>query len=287
MEPLVTAIIERIDYDEYCHKLGDGEQDRVANVGEFVTVAANFDQESAELMLPEDEAAVYSPTLQFLERVSLASDQDDVHEDAAKVHLMTLHAAKGLEFPTVYIMGMEQGLLPHAMAEEEGRDIEEERRLCFVGMTRAKKKLTLLFAQYRMQRGRTNRQGPSIFLEEIGESGVQRHLLDEPVADYGAANQAPNSGWANGRTKRYPAARLTAADRKRREGLEEDARLRAALPQSDSPYRKGLQVRHRTYGVGIITRVGGSGDDVNVYVRFPHVGEKTFKAAYATLDIIG
>ncbi|NIA21274.1 MAG: UvrD-helicase domain-containing protein [Anaerolineaceae bacterium] len=287
MEPLVTAIVKRTGYDDYCRKLGDGEQDRLANVGEFVTVAANFDAEAAELVLPEDEAAAYSPLMRFLERVSLTSDQDDVHEEVAKVHLMTLHAAKGLEFPAVYIVGMEQGLLPHAMAEEDGRDIEEERRLCFVGMTRAKKKLTLLFAQYRMQRGQTNRQGPSVFLEEIGESGVQRRLLDEPVAGYGAYHPSANKGWANGRTRRYPAGRQTAADRQRHADLEEDARLRAALPQDDSPYRKGLQVRHPTYGVGIITRLAGSGEGTNVYVRFPHVGEKAFKAAFARLAILG
>ncbi|MBN2581584.1 MAG: UvrD-helicase domain-containing protein [Planctomycetes bacterium] len=284
MQQLVSDIVRLTDFDEYCRKLEGGSDDRVANVNELVTVAASFDQEELETP-PEIEVEGYSPLMRFLERVSLVSDQDDVHEEQPKVHMMTLHAAKGLEFPIVYIIGLEQGLLPHVMAQEEGRDMEEERRLCFVGMTRAKSKLTLVHARYRMQRGQTNRQMPSVFLEEIGQAGVERQSL-------ATSSAAPSFGdnrrsrWSSGTTRRYPAARQAAPQAPTAAEREEEVRLRAALPQDASPYRPNQLVKHPTYGVGTVSEVSGSGDNLKVSVRFPHIGEKKFVAMHARLEIL-
>jgi len=283
------------------------------NVGEFVSMAADFDAEmSAEEPGPEAAAVgqMY-PLMRFLERVSLTSDQDDVHEDVERVHLMTLHAAKGLEFPVVYMVGLEQGLLPHQMAEDEGRDIEEERRLCFVGMTRAQRRLTMTLARYRMQYGQTHRQSPSIFLSEIGTQGVERNMLptdstwDTGVPTYGSSRSSASaygtpygrssgggafggrSSRGYGTTRRVPVSRVSAANREPTyEPVEdEDAAIRSAASAA-SPYQAGQRVRHATYGTGKITAVSGSGAETKVTVHFSHIGVKTFVASYAKLQIL-
>jgi DNA helicase-2/ATP-dependent DNA helicase PcrA len=286
MKQLVLDIVRLTDFDEYCRKLEGGEEDRVANVNELVNVAANFDAEQDEEATDAENEGV-TPLMRFLERVSLVSDQDDVHQERPKVHLMTLHAAKGLEFPIVYMVGLEQGLLPHAMAEEEGRDLEEERRLCFVGMTRAKSRLTLLHARYRMQRGQTNRQLPSVFLREIGDAGVERQSLARFSPSSTVLGVRRDSSREAGTTRRYPAPRQQAASSAAiQEDREEEARLRAALPQDGSPYKPNQLVKHPTYGIGTVFEVTGSGDSLKVGVRFPNIGVKKFVAQHARLEIL-
>ena len=288
VRPLVEHLIEAIGYEAYCKKLSDGDDERWLNVGEFVNIATAFDAEMLSVEETELAEAVGDgyPLLRFLERVSLTSDQDAVHEDQERVHLMTLHAAKGLEFPVVYIVGLEKGLLPHIMAEEADRDVEEERRLCFVGITRAKERLTLLHARYRMHRGQTLRQAPSAFLTEIGAAGVQwRELPAEAIAgSYGGRAAAVGRGAGGGATRRW----------KRKDEWEysqespEDQAIRAAAQkaQADCPYRSGQRVRHRTYGVGTIVGVSGAGDSTKVTIDFSHLGPKTFAVQHAKLEIL-
>jgi len=282
VEPLVRRLIDLAGYDAWCRKLADGEDDRLENVSEFVTVAAQFDDDPPEDIGDNEAApgAAGDPLMRFLERVSLTSDQDDVHETAERVHLMTLHAAKGLEFPTVYMIGLEERLLPHVMAEEQDRDVEEERRLCFVGMTRAKQRLTMTFTRYRMHRGVTGRQMSSRFLEEIGEAGVERQVLADADGGHDAA-PAPHSGRTF--TRRRAAS---AGPRYEPTAAGEAAAIEAALPHDDSPFRPDQWVRHPTYGVGTILGVSGSGEGVKVRIRFPHLGEKTFAARFARLEIL-
>ena len=304
MQPLVTRLIDLTDFNDWCRKLDDGDDDRTLNVGEFVNIAAAFDAEMADQEPgPEVQAigAAY-PLMLFLERVSLTSDQDDLHQDVERVHLMTLHAAKGLEFPVVYMVGLEQGLLPHVMAEEEGRDVEEERRLCFVGMTRARRRLTMTMARYRMQYGQTNRQSPSVFLREIGSDGVRRDMLPESQWD-SSAGGAPGYGSSRGKSfgagrssggygsrRRTPAYRAPAAlsDGPTYEPVDdEDTLIRsAASAESSCPYHAGQRVRHATYGLGKITSVSGSGPDTKVTIHFSHIGVKTFAAGVAKLRIL-
>ncbi|MEW6249977.1 MAG: UvrD-helicase domain-containing protein [Planctomycetota bacterium] len=136
-----------------------GGEDRLANVQELVTAAIRYEQEYDDASLPD-----------FLHRVSLTSDQDAVDEHAGVVMLMTLHAAKGLEFPVVFLVGLEQGLLPHDRAMQEGGDVEEERRLCFVGLTRARQRLYVTRALERMIRGRPTPRPPSQFVFELADT---------------------------------------------------------------------------------------------------------------------
>ncbi len=148
--------------DELRREREAGGEDRLANVQELVTAALRYEQESADATLEE-----------FLTRVSLASDQDQVDEHAGVVMLMTLHAAKGLEFPVVFLVGLEQGLLPHERALDSARrEIEEERRLCFVGLTRAMEQLYLTRAAERVVRGQPLPRPASQFLAELDDGGL-------------------------------------------------------------------------------------------------------------------
>jgi DNA helicase-2/ATP-dependent DNA helicase PcrA len=256
IRPLVESILARTGYVDYCRKLSDGEEERIANVDEFVTVAEKFD-EAEQLEGPSEEAEVLPSIMRFLERVSLTSDQDDVHETAERVHLMTLHAAKGLEFPKVFIIGLEDGLMPHVMAEEDGRDIEEERRLCFVGITRAQQELTLTYARYRMLRGVTMRQGPSVFLQELGEQGVQRQMLshDEVSQSLDEERRFRSFGGGQGFSPRRTAVPRPAAARGERQYEptdEEQAQMRAALPRRHA--RAARDVRRRRHRRGLRRR---------------------------------
>ena len=158
VEPFVHETIERSKYLEYLHKEEGEENERVENVKELASAAADYDR--------RNEAGSLAG---FLEEVALVSDVDGLNESTDVVHLMTLHSCKGLEFPVVFITGMEEGLLPHSRSSESEEDLEEERRLCYVGMTRAKRELALTYAARRTVFGQSNYCIPSQFLMEIPE----------------------------------------------------------------------------------------------------------------------
>ncbi len=141
-----------------------GGEDRLANVDELVSAARQFDVEQPG-----------GTVLEFLEQISLASAVDRWEDDTGSVALMTLHAAKGLEFPVVFIVGLEQGLLPHARSGESDAELEEERRLLFVGITRARRELYLSHCRLREFRGQRTATIPSCFLSELPEEAVQEH----------------------------------------------------------------------------------------------------------------
>jgi DNA helicase-2/ATP-dependent DNA helicase PcrA len=156
-ELLLKEIIASTDYEDYIKKQENG-PDRLENIAELINAAARFSRENPE-----------AGTLEYVEQVSLIADIDGYEETAAKVSLMTLHAAKGLEFPVVFIGGLEEGLLPHKRSIEDGRpaELEEERRLFYVGMTRAKDRLYITLAKFRDEFGQPNRQIESRFLSEL------------------------------------------------------------------------------------------------------------------------
>jgi DNA helicase-2/ATP-dependent DNA helicase PcrA len=144
------------------------DSDPLENVNELITAAAEFDARGEEGGL-----------VAWLHQISLVSDQDAFDAQRGAVTLMTLHAAKGLEFPVVFMIGLEDGTLPHARYRENPGEIEEERRLCFVGMTRAKLQLTMSYAAFRMARGVAMRSNPSQFIREIGRDSV---VIEQPKA---------------------------------------------------------------------------------------------------------
>jgi DNA helicase-2/ATP-dependent DNA helicase PcrA len=190
------------------------------------------------------------------------------------VSVMTLHSAKGLEFPVVYMTAVEQGLLPHERSLAKEDEVEEERRLAFVGMTRAKEELYLCHARLREFRGQSMYAVPSMFLDELPADGVQ--AVDLAADDRGRAmdewrsgGRAAEAGWAD--------AGVTPRPR------PETARTGAGPAPA---YAAGMLVRHDTYGVGKVTHVDGYGTSRKIKVRFSSHGEKTFIADKAKLAIV-
>jgi DNA helicase-2/ATP-dependent DNA helicase PcrA len=245
LTPLVKYLIERTGYLTWLEERKDAESvDRAANVREFLTVVQRFEETA------EQTQGDASP-LAFLQHVALVTDADTLGEQGDQVLLMTLHTAKGLEFPVVFLVGLENGLLPHALSETPA-DIEEERRLCYVGMTRAKDELHLLFAQSRRYYGSRRWSEPSPFLRALKEMPMPtlyQQMFGTP---------APLS-----------------ASHKRMDGG------RTTQPSNAARFLPGQRVRHPQHGLGIVVRT----TDHMVTVMFPgSVGMLTFPLKDAPLE---
>src|SRR3990172_9197913 len=222
---------------------------RIENIRELQGVAAEFEQRSPEGTLGE-----------FLESVSLVSDQDEYDEDAGSGTLMTLHVAKGLEFPVVFIIGLEDGVFPHYRSMGDQAELEEERRLMYVGVTRAQERLYLTHAWSRTLFGSTSYNPSSRFLGEI-PSELVRAIEEEGTVIGG-------SGSGSGST----VSQIRAAVEGRRE-----------IPQISA----GGTVLHDRWGEGVVLTISGSGTDAEATVRFEDVGEKRLLLAYAPLKKVG
>jgi len=222
-------------------------QDRLENLAELLSAASDY------------EAQEEAPSLAgFLDRVSLLSDIDTASGDAP-VLLMTLHAAKGLEFESVFLVGLEEGLVPHSRSATSQDALEEERRLCYVGMTRAMERLFLTWARTRQVFGQRRVTEPSRFLDEIPRDRLRVS---------GVASDTPRA-WGRG-------GGLTASP---------TPELRGALPSADA-FRPGARVRHPLFGVGTVLRCEGSGDDRKLTVSFTGIGAKRLVARYAGLELV-
>lgn len=273
MADLARRLIDRTGYLKGLREEQSLEaQARLENVSELVNVAVEFDQQ------------VGSGLSAFLEQMALMSDVDSLKQEANAVTLMTLHSAKGLEFPVVFIAGMEEDIFPHSRARYDGKQLEEERRLCYVGLTRAMRHLVLTHARRRTLWGQLLYQRPSRFLREIPAELLQG---DADLARSGAAGSADwesgsvigrGTGSRTGSSGRQPASSLGQVDLNR---LVD--RLKSGEKGAFAP---GDRVRHATFGDGIVTRSKGSGDDEQVTVIFPGVGEKKLIAGYAKLEKI-
>jgi DNA helicase-2/ATP-dependent DNA helicase PcrA len=220
---------------------------RIENIRELQGVAAEFEQR-----LPEGSLA------EFLESVSLVSDQDEYDEEAGSVTLMTLHVAKGLEFPVVFIIGLEDGVFPHYRSMGDQAELEEERRLMYVGVTRAQERLYLTHAWSRTLFGSTSYNPPSRFLGEIPNELVRAIEQDEGVVIGGSGSSD------------------VSVIRAAVEGRREIPRIGA-----------GDTVLHDRWGEGVVLTVIGSGTDTEATVRFEDVGEKRLLLAYAPLKKVG
>jgi ATP-dependent DNA helicase UvrD/PcrA len=194
-----------------------------------------------------------SPTLEgFLDGVALVADIDELRDDGGRVTLMTLHSAKGLEFPAVFLTGLEEGVFPHARSMNDEEEIEEERRLCYVGLTRARERLFLSYALHRRIHGYGVGE-PSRFLREMGE---------DQLASLNVRREAP-SGWAAD-----AAAYAAAAD----------------TVTEELPFRVGARVRHARFGEGLVVGIERDGGDYVVTVGFASVGRKRLSVQYAHLE---
>ncbi|MFN3651036.1 MAG: ATP-dependent helicase [Armatimonadota bacterium] len=261
---------------------------RAENVEEFVNVAKEFDEQ------------IGGGIVQFLEQMALMSDVDTLKEGADSVVLMTLHAAKGLEFPYVFMCGMEEDVFPHARARESEKEMQEERRLCYVGITRAQRRLHLTHARRRTVFGQTRYQRPSRFIREIPEECY--HEECKPVEERGRYEDVDRTDFSSGSVfgrrswGERPSPRPGAPARPARpaspapptpdpRAREEAQRLLERHRSSQKPgaYKPGDRVRHQVFGEGIVTKSVGSGDDEQVSVVFPKHGEKKLIAGYAKL----
>ena len=243
----------------------DDDAERLANIEELITAARQFHDEDTERTLGD-----------FLEQITLASDVDSWDETADHVSVMTLHASKGLEFPVVYMIATEQGILPHERSLAKDEDVEEERRLCFVGMTRAMRELYLCHGRLREFRGQALYAVPSMFLEELppevrhvdlsNQKNSARTALEEWRAKVGAAAQG--AGYAAVVPPKVPWPKNQVA------------------VGSNADYESGMVVQHEAYGIGQLTEVSGFGALRRVKVRFAGHGEKTFIADKVTLKVV-
>lgn len=237
---------------------------RVLNVEEFLRSVSDFEREAGEGASLEA----------FLERNALISDVDAVGDEDGKIMMMTLHSAKGLEFPVVFIVGMQEGLLPHQISLMDG-DVEEERRLCYVGMTRAKKRLYLTWSTSRFIRSGAGFERVeakrSRFLEEVPEgcmepAGVKRNA--PTFFSHEPASHSPYS-FAQGRMK-MPSA----------------ANPKPKAQHAPGEFVAGREVRHPKFGRGQIVSTNGEGEEKIAVVRFDAAGEKKMFVAFAPLEIV-
>jgi DNA helicase-2/ATP-dependent DNA helicase PcrA len=240
---IVEAVLQRSGLEAALRDVKDVDSDPLANVYELVSAAEQYDREHPDGGLAE-----------WLHQISLVSDIDAVELTGGAVTLMTLHAAKGLEFPVVYIIGLEESLLPHRRAMRgDDSELEEERRLCFVGMTRAERKLTLSCAKYRTIRGIAERTVASRFLRELPAEEIESHVFDRDedlsTAHLGRCNH-------------------------------EDA------SQEVLEFHPGVRVRHEEYGDGTVASLDRRGRSILVRVQFDRHGPHSFVLDSAPLTVI-
>ena len=277
---LIQEIVDRIDYNEYLQDYDDeGSEDRMENVDELITKAVNYQDTHEEPNLTE-----------FLEEVALVAEIDNVDSNDDRVLLMTLHSAKGLEFPNVYLAGMEDGLFPSYMTivSDDPEDVEEERRLAYVGITRAMNELTLTYAKMRMIRGETQYNPISRFVREIPPS-----LMDNTVAERRRQDDLlPNREEIfDPRPRAIVRPRVTAkADKpfiaKGISSLNQLAGISKGLP-TQAPvgldYGEGDRVAHVKYGEGTVLKIEQEPRDYKVTVNFDRAGQKIMYASFAKL----
>lgn len=279
-------------------------ENRIANLDEFLTVAIEFEDESADNGLSD-----------FLEGITLSSDIDNADEEVDSVTLMTLHSAKGLEFPVVFLVGMEEGIFPGYQSMQEPKELEEERRLCYVGVTRAKENLFLTCAKQRTVFGSTSCNMTSRFLNEIpaelldgadealgGRS--KKHVFEKEEYPDSKYTWTYGNGSLNSSIKTYKVGNLETAGVAAK-GNTSSSNGYAFKKTAESflnslgkvgtgasknvdltQYKEGARVYHKKFGEGIIKGIEAEGDDLKVDISFDKFGHKRLMAKFAGLEII-
>jgi len=263
---VIEAIVDETDYveEEYSSEDEESRQSRHENVQELKRVAETFTHETPE------------PTLEkFLEEATLLQDVDTMEEETQRVKMMTLHAAKGLEFPVVFMSGMEEGLLPHQNSEYDEDRREEERRLCYVGFTRAQDRLYCTWSRSRWMYGREQSNKPSRFLKEAGLIEGSRQSED------------PFSTGREDRTSNTDGAYTTSGSRSESSGRSTAASRSSGGTDEDLPnVEPGDTIKHPKFGEGRILEISGSKDSPIAKIDFDTVGIKQLALSFARLDSV-
>lgn len=259
-------------------------ENRIENLEEFLTVAVQFEEEEAENDLSS-----------FLEGITLSSDIDGMNEEEESVTLMTLHSAKGLEFPVVFLVGMEEGIFPGYKSIGEPKELEEERRLCYVGITRAKNNLYLTCSRQRTMFGSTSCNPVSRFVKEIPKAMLEgsSELGNESENKFKDSNYDWSYGKAgsskvvsykieNSNTRKEPSFAFKSA-----ESFLAKLNNKVQTSQADvSKYQEGQRIYHKRFGEGNISKIEPEGDDLKLDIQFDKVGHKRLMAKFANLEII-
>jgi DNA helicase-2/ATP-dependent DNA helicase PcrA len=284
---LLEAALERSGYvaELQAEQTVEAES-RLENLAELVGVAHDF-----------------ATVDDFLEQVALVSDTDDLSGEESQVTLMTIHSAKGLEYPVVFLIGLEEGVFPHLRSIGEPDQLEEERRLAYVAITRARERLYVSHAWSRLLFGSTQYNPPSRFLEEIpaellDETGDHRRsgrastFRSSSSGDRSSAGSTPS--YAGGTTPpgaRIPASAPASVAFASRSRIVDNALAAGARAAADGPVgaaglglRVGDDVRHSAWGEGVVLSISGEGERAEALVRFPDVGEKLLLLAWAPLQ---
>ena len=268
---LVEKLIEEIGMLDALREEGPEGEDRIENVRELVAGAHEY--QNTEPAEPEDEAVATTSLDQFLQRVSLITDVDRHDPEANTVTLMTLHNAKGLEYPIVFISGLEDGLFPLARAYDEPDELEEERRLFYVGLTRAEKKVYLTYARTRRRAGEVLACIPSSFL-----NAIPQNLIEPKVTKaLGRVRYQGEMGWR----ERMGSNRFNP---QRREEPDNGTYIDYSDAQDAPRFVKGERVRHPQFGRGTIRELSGFGQDLKAVIDFESVGRKKVVVRYANLQ---
>ncbi len=285
---LMRMILKESGYEEMLNQDQTKEsENRFENLMEFIGVAMEFEKENADNTLAD-----------FLDSIALVSDVDKLDDSEEAVTLMTMHSAKGLEFEVVFLVGMEEGLFPSKRSIEEDDAVEEERRLCYVGITRAKKKLYITNTKKRTLYGTTTFSMPSRFIDELppevlDEDAIEnmkvserksKTFLDNEYSSVDSMLSSKNSYFSSG-----------ISNKKSKFGLSVDSFLKningvsnVVKPTNNSKdYKVGMMVKHKKFGVGVIKNIEPEDDDFKLEIEFEKAGFKRLMANYTPLEILG
>ncbi len=275
---LIDEMLQKTGYtDSILSEPPEEARSRIENIEEFRSKAYEYQNE------------VDTPTFEgFLDNISLVSDVDNLDSEQDAVVLMTLHSAKGLEFPVVFMCGMEKGLFPSQMSEMEEGGMEEERRLCYVGITRAKSKLFITAARYRTIYGSTSPQLLSPFVEEIPDELIddasQKRNFIARNYDSASSYSSYKSADSFGSSSAFGKPKMSVSSIADKYSMVTASALKTAT--ADFDMKKGDRVHHRKFGDGMIVSVMPSGNDHLVEILFDNVGTKNLMASIAKLKKI-
>ena len=294
LDKLCEFVIERTGYLKYLEEQQDGLlETRIENINELVGAMREHMQ--------ENEGSDIDMLQSFLENAALLASSDDISEEDGTVKLMTMHCAKGLEFPVVFMPGMEENIFPSSRSREDDTRLEEERRLCYVGVTRAEKKLYLLCCRSRMLYGDRMMNKPSRFLEEMGlikeyeDAPRERYgsfddFLSKRGAAYGYGQKSKSTPAKQANTAR-PASSSKPSSPSVGFGFGAKPAPAANIPAGGkklvgSAYKKDQRVVHDKFGRGVIMDIQGTGDTATLTVDFETFGVKRLAAGYVTMRLI-